>query len=125
MTALELDTMYCGAIKRGDIFLCSFGLLAGEEKPVVVLQDSILNERLSTVLVVPVEQIKKGERVFKNEVLLEHADTGFGSVGVCMLHRLQMVRRERMIAKKGELTIAKLQELYHALDVNLGRFRDR
>ncbi len=121
MTALELDLMYCGAIKRGDIFLCSF---TGEEKPVVVLQDSILNERLSTVLVVPIEQSKKGDRVFKNEVLLEKDLTGFGSVGICMLHRLQMVRREQMIAKKGELEKSKLHELYQALDVNLGRFRD-
>lgn len=121
MTALELDAMYCGAIKRGDIFLCSF---SGSEKPVVVLQDSILNERLSTLLVVPIEAYKKGERVFKNEVMLEKAHTGFGGSGICMLHRLQMVRREQMIAKKGELDKNKLHELYSALDINLGRFRD-
>lgn len=121
MTALELDLMYCGAIKRGDIFLCA---IAGKEKPVVVLQDSILNERLSTLLVVPIESYKKGERVFKNEVILEKDHTGFGSIGICMLHRMQMVRREQMIAKKGELEKSKLHELYQALDVNLGRFRD-
>ncbi len=117
----ELDNMYCGAIKRGDIFLVSF---SGKEQAVVVLQDSILNERLGTVIAVPIESYKHGQKIFKNEVLLKEKETGFGEAGICMLHKLQPVNRTQMVAKKGEVTKEKLQELYAALDVNLGRFRD-
>jgi len=117
----DLDNMYCGAIKRGDIFLVVF---SGKEQAVVVLQDSILNERLSTVVVVPIEPYKHGQTIFKNEVLLKAKETGFGEAGICMLHKIQPVSRQQMVAKKGEVAPEKLQDLYGALDINLGRFRD-
>ncbi len=119
----DLDKMYCGKIKRGDIFLADVG--AQKEQAIVVMQDDILNERLPTVVVVPVEPHHKGQHVFKNEVLLTDKETGFGVTGLCMLHRLLTLDRRQLIAKKGEVSKEKLQELFHALDVNLGKFRDR
>jgi len=120
--AFNLDKMYCGMVKRGDIFLGNFG---NKEKVMVVLQDSILNERLSTVVVAPIEPHRDGQRVFKNEVLLPERETGLGQKGVCMLHKIQLASRTQMIAKKGEVSAVKLQDIYAALDINLGRFRDR
>lgn len=119
--SFELDNMYCGAIKRGDIFLVAFD---GKEQAVAVLQDNILNERLGTIIVVPIEPYKAGQKFFKNEVLLKEKETGFGVAGICMLHKIQPVNRTQMVAKKGELSQQKLQEFYKALDINLGRFRD-
>lgn len=119
--AFDLDNMYCGAIKRGDLFLCL--LENDKEQAVVVLQDSILNERLGTVMVVPIVPYDGG-RTFKNEIVLKENETGFGNNGLCMLHKLCVVKREQFIAKKGELNLKKLQEIYGALDINLGRFRD-
>lgn len=118
----DLDTMYCGAVKRGDIFLCHF---AEKEQAVVVLQDSILNERLPTVTVVPIEPHTAGAPVFRNEVMLTAKETGFGGSGICMLHKTQPISRQCLIAKKGEVSDEKLQALYGALDVSLGRFRDK
>lgn len=117
----DLDKMYCGAIRRGDIFLAEF---SGHEKPVVVLQDAILNERLETIVVVDILPHKVGDKIFKNEVLLRAHETGLGKDGICALHKVHTFTRGLMIAKKGELTKERLNDVYKAMDVNCGRFRD-
>ena len=43
----DLDKMYCGKIRRGDLFICE---VSSKEKLVLVLQDDILNEGLPTVV---------------------------------------------------------------------------
>jgi mRNA-degrading endonuclease toxin of MazEF toxin-antitoxin module len=91
---------------------------------VAVLQDPVLNERLSTVVVAEIIPHKSGERIFKNEVLLKSEETGLGQDGICALHKILTIDRRLMIAKKSELTKEKLQDVYHAMDVNCGRFRD-
>jgi len=117
----DLDKMYCGAIRRGDIFLFED---KNKKKAVVVLQEDILNQGLPSVVCALIEHYKNNEEVFPNEVLLKASETGLGKDGICMLHKLVTVERLRMTAKKGELTADRLQEIYQALDVNLGRFRD-
>lgn len=118
----DLDKMYCGKIRRGDLFIYEVN---DEEKLAVVLQDDILNEGLPTVVCAMVEPYKAGEEVFPNEVILEKKVTGLDKDGICMLHKIITVDRRKMIAKKGELSQEKMVEVLEALDVNLGRFRDR
>jgi len=125
----DFDKMYCGKIRRGGIFLYevkenpSTGA-QGVEKAVVILQDNILNEGLPTIVGASIEPYKKDEKIFPNEVLLKKEETGLGKDGICMLHKIITVDRRVMISKKGELKADKLQEIYKALDINLGRFRD-
>ena len=118
----DLDKMYCGAIKRGDILLAH--LEEGEEV-VIAVQENILNERLSTVLAVPIEPHSAGKIVFKNELLLSAKELSLGQAGVCLPHKMKPYDRRRLTAKKGELNKQRLAELYSIIDVNLGRFRDR
>ena len=122
MLHFDLDKMYCGHIKRGDIFLVE---VAGAENLVIVVQDNILNERLGTVLAVPLVPHKPGDTVFTNELLLKSAETNLGRPSVAHTHKLAAVDRRHMTAKKGELHPEKLVALYAALDITLGRFRDR
>ena len=72
-------------VKRGDIFLGNFG---NKEKVMVVLQDSILNERLSTVVVAPIEPHRDGQRVFKNEVLLPERETRLAQLVIATVNVL-------------------------------------
>lgn len=117
----DLDNMYCGAISRGDIFLYEGG---GGEQVVLVLQDSVLNDGLPTVVCAIIEPYKKSDKVFVNEVLLSKQETGLGRDGICMLHKIITLDRRGIVAKKGEIKKERLQEIYQALDANLGRFRD-
>lgn len=118
----DLDKMYCGAIRRGDIFLVDKD---GREVAVVVLQDNVLNEGLPTVVCAKIVPYRKSEEVLVNEILLKKNETGLGKDGICMLHKILTVDRRNMVAKKGELKFDRLQEVFKKLDVTLGRFRDR
>ena len=117
----DLEKMYCGAVRRGDIFLYED---EGKEKAVLILQDSILNERLPSVVVAKVEPHETGERIFKNEVFLKSNETGLGANAVCKLYRVSTIDRRKLVAKKGELKKESLEKVFTALDLNLGRFRD-
>ena len=117
----EIDNMYCGAINRGDVFLTNFNK---SEQAVLVLQDDILNQSLPTVVCALIEPVRKNEEIFPNEVLLKKNETGLGKDSICFLHKIFTIGRHYIFAKKGELKSEKMQEIYKALDVNLGRFRD-
>lgn len=116
----DIDKMYCGSIKRGDIFLSNLE----KNKYFVVLQDQVLNERLATVIVAPLEK-HASDKVFKNEVLFLKKELGFDKEMICMLHKMQLLDRRQLVAKMGEVKKDKLVDLYKALDVTLGRFRDK
>ena len=122
MSHYDLDKMYCGATKRGEMFLISGD---HEERLVVVVQDNILNERLSTVLAIPLEPHPEHHPLFKNELLLKPSETSLARPAVCLVHRMEAIDRRRVLAKTGELSPERLQELFQIIDVNMGRFRDK
>lgn len=125
----NIDKMYCGVICRGDIFLCEHKPFASarekENRTMVVLQDNVLNEGLPTVLCAMIEPYNEGDDVFANEVLLACEESGLGVEGICMAHKIFAVDRRLIIEKKGQLKPFRLQDIYKAIDINLGRFRDR
>ena len=118
----DVDNMYCGAVKRGDIFL--YEKNKGHELAALVLQDNVLNDGLPTVVCAHIEPHKKGDEIFVNEVMLPKNENGLGKDGLCLLHKIMTVDRRLIVAKKGELNEARMKEVFHALDINLGRFRD-
>lgn len=119
----DIDNMYCGIIRRGDILL--YELEKGHEQAVVVLQDNVLNESLDTVICAYIEPHSPHSNVYANEVLLHKEETGLGMDGICMLHKVTFLDRRGMIAKKGELNSERMFDIYKAFDINCGRFRDQ
>lgn len=120
----DLDKMYCGAIRRGDIFLYEDDKQNNKEFPVLVLQEDVLNQGLPTVVCSKIETYKKGQKIFSNEVLITKDESGLGRDGIIKLYKIFTIDRRVMIAKKAELSDKKIKEVYQALDINLGRFRD-
>lgn len=118
----DFDNMYCGAVKRGDIFVSHE---SGKEEVLVVVQENILNERLSTVLGVPLERHADGKTIHRNELLVKQTETGLGHAAVALPHKMRPYDRRHLIAKKGELNPIRLKELYHVIEINFGRFRDK
>ena len=114
--------MYCGAVRRGDIFL--YERESNTKETILVLQDNVLNDGLPTVVCALVKPYKKDDEVFANEVLVDKNELGVGVDGICMLHKIYTVPRELLVAKKGEVKSKTLDLIYKALDINLGRFRD-
>ncbi len=118
---LDIDKMYCGVINRGDVFLCNY---KKKEIAVVVLQDTILNSGLPSIVCTLIDFEKKEDEVFANEVLLKKEDTNSDIEGICMLHKIITIERVDVFKKKGSVNEKKLADIYRALDVNLGKFRD-
>lgn len=118
----NFDKMYCGAVRRGDIFL--YERESDTKEMVLILQDNVLNDGLPTVVCALIKPHKNSEEVFANEVLISKDEIGVGVDGICMLHKIYTVPRELLVAKKGEVKSKTLDLIYKALDINLGRFRD-
>ena len=118
----DLDKIYCGVIRRGDVFL--YEDKNGQLKPVVVLQDDILNNGLPTVVCALIKLYTKAEEIFINEIFLDKKESGLGKDGICLLHKIFTLERSSLVAKKAEVKQETLKKIYLALDLNLGRFRD-
>lgn len=124
MKNIDLDKVYCAAIKRGEIFLVD-NCEDGKQELMIIIQDNILNERLSSVLAVPVVPHKEGAPTYKNEMLLKPAETSLKKWALCLPHQLCAVDRHCLRAKTGELHPDRLQDLFEVMDINFGRFRDK
>ena len=122
-TKFDLDKMYCAHIKRGDVLVVHHE--DEKEGLMVVVQENILNERLSTVLGVPLEIHKVGRVVHKNEILLKAKETNLGKDAVCLPHKMIPYDRRHLVSKKAELPADRLKDLYATIDINFGRFRDK
>ena len=123
MTLHAYENMYCGRLRRGDIVLAE--VQSAEERPFLILQDDVLNDGLPTVLAAPLYPLKKGEKSFVVEVVLEDEDNGLGEPYICPLYRVFPLDRRQVVAKKAELRLEKLEEALSALEVVIGRFRDK
>ena len=119
----DLDNMYCGIIRRGDVFV--YEDKKGKKELVLILQDNILNESLQTVVCAIIEKYNKKNTVFANEVLLPKEELGFTNDKVCMLYKIETLDRRGMIMKKCEVSSERLEQIYTALEINCGRFRDK
>lgn len=122
MSVFDFENMYCGLIRRGDIFLCE--LQPEKEVPVVVLQDTVLNGGLSSVVCAAIEPAHLHVSAAINEVVLHKDETGLGKESVCVMHMIMTIDRQKFISKKGEVKAETLKKMYAALDITLGRFRD-
>jgi len=118
----DIEKMYCGVINRGDIFLCEY---EKKQLEAVVLQDGVLSSSLPTVVCALIKFIIPDEKIFPNEVLLKASETLLEKDYICQLHKIITVDRRAMQKKIGKVSEEKLQSIYKALDVNLGRFRDK
>lgn len=124
MSAFLYDNMYCGLIRRGDVFLCDSVNGKKKEIFVVVLQDTVLNDGLATVVCTLVHPLRQGEQRI-DEIFLDKKETGLGKDSLCVLHHIYTIGREHFIAKKGEVSEKTLRSVYVAVDTVFGRFRDQ
>lgn len=80
---------------------------------------------MPTVICALVEFHDKFEKVLPNEIELDQGNIHNGKKGICMLHKIVTIDRRLIFEKLGELQTEVVNDVYKALDVNLGRFRDR
>jgi len=118
----DIDNMYCGIVRRGDVVIYSDA--KHKQLALLVLQDDILNETVSTVVCALIVHKDPERPNFLNEVLLQPSETGLSEDALCLSYKIGTFDRRGIIMKKGELRQKALQEVLDACDVTFGKFRD-
>lgn len=112
-------------VRQGDIWIADLpepvGNLAGFRRPVVIVQGNLINEsKLVTYLAVPLTSNLKWQNVPTNLALLK-SQSGLPRDSVAQPTLLQAVADAQLIDVVGAVSDKWLQQLFHRLDIVLGR----
>lgn len=111
-------------LKRGDVWWVDLGEPKGREpgfrRPVIVIQDDLLNEsRLETVMVVPLtSNIRRAEA--PGNIALSERDTGLRRQSVALVCQVMTVDRELVTERVGTLPRRSVRHLDAGLALALG-----
>src|SRR3989344_6754320 len=93
-------------IKRGDILLANLDPIVGSEqggtRPVLVIQNNLLNEHSPTILIAAITS-KKFNNEYPTNVFLLKSDSRLNRDSTVMLNQIRMIDRKRLIKKLGFL----------------------
>lgn len=101
-------------IKQGDIAWASLDPTKGHEqsglRPVLILQNDLFNEHLSTVLVVPLTTNLRTKN-FVSTYFLDGKKSKLKKDSVVLLHQLRCIDKSRLQKKIGEVSTEELPQI--------------
>lgn len=65
-------------------------------RPVVVVSNEVINNKLSTITVLPLTSQKPGRRIYPSEVLLHKGYAGLKSDSLAMAQHIRTISKERL-----------------------------
>jgi len=102
------------AIKRGDIWLANLNPTRGSEqagiRPVIVLQNDIINEFTSTVLSIPLTTNLR-RALLPSCLKLVKGEGGLASDSVALCHQLRVLDKTRLIRRLGSCAQRTITEI--------------
>ena len=112
-------------ICRWSIFLANLDPVVGSEqgktRPVLIISDEEVNQRLSIVNVLPITSRKEGRQVYPNEALLPAASAGLEKESIVLCQQIRTLDRKRLIKHLGTLDDDHLRDsIKEALRFQLG-----
>ena len=78
-------------------------------RPVLVVSDETTNSVMPVVTILPLTSLKKGRRVYPNEVLLKKGVAGLELDSIVLAHQIRTISKQRMTSLSGEISDTKLQ----------------
>ena len=105
---------------RGEIWWCDFGVPFGSEvgflRPVIIIQNDILNEsNLMTSVVVPITS-NLAYAEFENNVYLDRKETKLSKDSVAQSHLIIHVDKRRLKNKVSKLSRLKVEKIIECLN---------
>ena len=89
-------------------------------RPVLVISDETTNSVMPVVTILPLTSLKKGRRVYPNEVLLKNGVAGLGADSIVLAHQIRTIAKQRLITCLGEILDGNLRSrINEALRVHL------
>lgn len=98
---------------KWSIFMADLNPVTGSEqqgrRPVLVVSDETTNSVMPVVTILPVTSLKKGRRVYPNEVLLKKGVAGLDAVSIALAHQIRTISKQRLMNCLGEILDMNLQ----------------
>ena len=89
-------------------------------RPVLVISDETTNSVMPVVTILPLTSLKKGRRVYPNEVLIKNGVAGLELDSIVLAHQIRTIAKQRLITSLGEILDANLRSrIDDALRVHL------
>jgi len=97
-------------VRKWDIWFCSLDPTEGSEqrgkRPVLVISNDAINEKLSVCTVLPLTGVKPDTVVHRSEVFLPMNISGLNKDSLVMSHQIRTVSQTRLVSKLSTLTDA-------------------
>jgi len=108
-------------VRRGEIYRVDFGTPRGSEqggeRPALVIQNNIGNEKSPTTIVAAItSRIKK---LYPFHVDVTAAESGLREDGTILLEQIRTISRDRLMQRYGQLGDNKMKEVDRALRLSL------
>lgn len=85
---------------RMGIFLADLNPVLGSEqkgkRPVLVVSDEAFNRVMPVVTILPITTLKKGRRIYPNEVLLLRGAGGLSADSIVLAHQIRTISKQRL-----------------------------
>ncbi len=85
---------------RMEIFLADLNPVIGSEqkgkRPVLVVSDEVFNSVMPVVTILPLTSLKKGRRIYPNEVLLPKGIGGLSTDSIILAHQIRTISKQRL-----------------------------
>ena len=92
----------------------------GKTRPVLIISDERINQKLSTINVLPITSRKSGRVIYPNEVLLPAGTSGLTKESLVLCQQIRTLDKKRLIKFIGILEDSDLQNnIYEALKLQL------
>jgi mRNA interferase MazF len=105
-------------MQKGDVYRADLNPVVGSEqaglRPVVVVQNSVLNRPTRTVVVVPfTTNLRRAE--LPSGVLIPHGEGGLDQDSVALCHQVRVLDKSRLTTRLGKLALASIAKIDETL----------
>ncbi|MBM4334218.1 MAG: type II toxin-antitoxin system PemK/MazF family toxin [Deltaproteobacteria bacterium] len=109
---------------RLGIFLADLNPVLGSEqegkRPVIVVSDEAFNRVMPVVTILPITTLKKGRRIYPNEVLLLREVGGLSADSIILAHQIRTISKQRLGKSLGFVSDPVIQEsIAQAMKIHL------
>lgn len=98
---------------KWSVFMADLNPVIGSEqqgkRPVLVVSDETTNSVMPVVTILPITSLKKGRRVYPNEMLLKKGESGLDADSIVLAHQIRTISKQRLLSCLGTVTEEKLQ----------------
>ena len=96
------------------IFIADLSPILGSEqggkRPVLVISDEDFNNIMPVVTILPITTLKKGRKIYPNEVLLNAGTGGILLDSIILTHQIRTISKERLTNSIGLIARNGIQE---------------